>query len=77
MDLLKEVYAHQPSLLIDTLISKRLPLQEGAEKEMDEFINYISDRRSRLGIVVKNYYPWAKDLAIKIMETLVNEYHLK
>jgi len=77
MNLGQEEYEHQPSFLVDSLITQRLSLQEGAEKEMDEFINHIIDRRSRLEIVEKFYYPWSNDLAIKIIQTLSKEYHLK
>jgi len=52
-------------------------LQQNAENELDEFINQIIDRKSRLKIVAQNYYSWANELAIKIMQSLMKEYHLK
>ena len=76
MNLGQEEYGHQPSFLVDSLITQRLSLQEGAEKEMDEFINHIIDRRSRLEIGEKFYYPWSNDLAIQIIQVLSKEYHL-
>ncbi|HMK18441.1 MAG TPA: hypothetical protein VK492_09580 [Chitinophagaceae bacterium] len=77
LDMGKEEYGDQPSPLIDSLLTQRLPLQADAEKEMDEFINHIIDRRSRLELVSQNYYPWANDLAIKIIQILTKEYHLQ
>jgi len=77
MNLAEEEDGHNPSFLIDSLMAQRLPLQQNAENELDEFINQIIDRKSRLKIVAQNYYSWANELAIKIMQSLMKEYHLK
>ncbi|TMI97328.1 MAG: hypothetical protein E6H08_02285 [Bacteroidetes bacterium] len=77
LDMYMEENGHQPSPLIDSLITQRLPLQADAEKEMDEFINHLIDRRNRLELVSQKYYPFANDLAIKIIQILTKEYHLK
>jgi hypothetical protein len=77
MNLWEEEYGHRPSPLLDSLITQRLPLQMDAEKEIDEFINHIIDRKTFLGIVAKSYYPFSNDLAIEIIQTLTKEYHLK
>ncbi|HET6993657.1 MAG TPA: hypothetical protein VFI06_01685, partial [Chitinophagaceae bacterium] len=72
-----EEYRHEPSPLRDSLMSRPLPLQLGAESEMDEFINQIIDRRSRLETVAGNYYRWSNKVAIKIIQILSKEYHLE
>ena len=77
MNIREEEYGHEPSLLFDSLMTQRLPLQQNAADDLDEFINQVIDRKNRLKIVVQSYYPWANELAIKIMETLIKEYHLK
>jgi len=77
MDVGEEEYRHQPSQLIDSLMSQRLPLQQNAENDLDEFINQIIDRKSRLKLVARNYYLWVNELAIKVMQILIKEYHLK
>ena len=77
MNIREEEYGHKPSSLIDSLMAQRLPLQQNAENDLDEFINQIIDRKNRLKIVLQNYYPWANELAIKIMQILIKEYHLK
>jgi len=73
----EEVKGHEPSALIDSLMKRRLPLQEGAVKYLPQFLNHLSDRRERFKSYTEKYYPNAKARAEEIMKTLIDEYHLK
>jgi hypothetical protein len=73
----EEVRGHKPSTLIDSLMKRQLPLQEGAIKYLPQFLNHLSDRRERFKSYTENYYPNAKARAEEIIKTLIDEYHLK
>ena len=73
----EEVKGHVPSALIDSLMRKQQPLQEGAVKYLPQFLNHLSDRRERFISYVKKYYPNAKANADEIIKSLIDEYHLK
>ena len=77
LDITKEEYEHVPSQQIDSLMNTTLPLQKGAATEMDEFVNYITDRKWRLNSIVEIYYPKANEVASDIIHMLKKEYHLK
>ena len=72
-----EVKGLKPSVLIDSLIKKQLPLQEGAVKYLPQFLNHLSDRRKRLKSYTEKVYPNAKARAQEIIKTIIDEYHLK
>ena len=73
----KEVKGHAPSVLIDSLMERDLPLQEGAIKYLPQFLNHLSDRRERFKSYTDKYYPNAKVRADEIIKNLIDEYHLK
>ena len=73
----EEVKGHTPSVLIDSLMKKQLPLQEGGIKYLPQFLNHLSDRRERLKSYTEKYYPIAKAKAREIIKNLIDEYHLK
>jgi hypothetical protein len=73
----EEVKGHTPTVLIDSLMNKQLPLQEGAVKYLPLFLNHLSDRRERFKSYAEKYYPDAKARAEKIINSLIDEYHLK
>ena len=73
----EEVKGHAPSVLIDSLIKRRLPLQEGAVKYIPQLLNHLSDRRERFINYIKKYYPNAKAKGEEIIKNLIDEYHLK
>ena len=73
----EEVMGHIPTALIDSLMKRQLPLQEGAVKYLPQFLNYLSDRRERLKSYTEKSYPNAKAKAGEIIRALIDEYHLK
>ena len=73
----EEVKGLKPSALIDALIKRQLPLQEGAVKYLPQFLNHLSDRRERLKSYTEKVYPNAKAKAQEIINELIDEYHLK
>jgi len=73
----EEVKGHVASALIDSLMKKQLPLQEGGVKYLPQFLNHLSDRRERFKSYTEKYYPNAKAKAEEIMKILIDEYHLK
>ena len=73
----EEVKGHIPTALIDSLMKRQLPLQEGAVKYLPQFLNYLSDRRERLKSYTEKSYPNAKAKAGEIIKALIDEYHLK
>jgi hypothetical protein len=73
----EEARGHTPSALIDSLMKRQLPLQEGAVKYLPQFLNHLSDRRERLRSYTEKYYPNAKARAREIIKILIDEYHLK
>ena len=77
MNIVKEEYAHEDSPQIDSLINIRLPLQEEALQYLDEYINHIADRKSRLDIMTKRYYSIANEVAIGIINLLKEDFHFK
>lgn len=76
MSLREESQSHIPSAKIDSLRKLMLPLQPDAADQMDEYINYLSERKQKL-LVNFDYYSNALKLATDLMETLKKEYHLK
>ena len=66
-----------PSALIDSLMKRQLPLQEGGVKYLPQFLNHLSDRRERLKSYTEKVYPNAKAKAREIIKALIDEYHLK
>jgi hypothetical protein len=72
-----EMKQHLPDKQIDSLITQQLPLRNGSGGVMDEFINNLTDRKSRNKRYVEELYPEALKLAIEILEMLNKEYHLK
>jgi hypothetical protein len=77
MNIVKEEYGHEYSGPIDSLMRMNLPLQKTAPGYLDEFINNITDRKSRLNLTVERYYPLAQEVAAGILELLMKEYHIK
>jgi len=77
LNIVKEEYAHVPSPQIDSLINTKLSLQEEALQYLDEYINHIADRRSRLDIITERYYTLANEVAIEIISMLKEEFHFK
>ena len=77
LNIVKEEYAHVPSPQIDSLINGKLPLQEEAMQYLDEYINHIADRRSRLDIIAERYYALANEVAIDIISMLKEDFHFK
>jgi hypothetical protein len=73
----EEVKGLAPPALIDSLMKRQLPLQEGAIKYMPQFLNHLSDRRERLKSYTEKIYPNAKAKAREIIKALIDEYHLK
>ena len=73
----EEVKGHIPTALLDSLMKRQLPLQEGAVKYLPQFLNYLSDRRERLKSYTEKSYPNAKAKAGEIIKALIEEYHLK
>ena len=73
----EEVKGKVPTGLIDSLMKRQLPLQQGAVKYLPLFLNHLSDRRERLKSYSENYYPGAKVKAEEIIKELIDEYHLK
>ncbi len=63
--------------VIDSLLRLQLPLQQGSALLMDEFINHMLDRKSRLTPIVERYYPLSDTVAQNIREALLTEYHIK
>ena len=72
-----EVRGHIPSALIDSLMKRQLPLQDGAVKYLPQFLNHLSDRRERLKSYTEKVYPSANAKAHEIIKELLDEYHLK
>ncbi|HMK24924.1 MAG TPA: hypothetical protein VK483_02765 [Chitinophagaceae bacterium] len=66
-----------PSEHNDSLSSRQLPLQENADKQIDKYLNYLIDRKSRLTNMVRVYYSDANEVALNIIKTLISEYNLK
>jgi hypothetical protein len=77
MNIVNEEYGHVPSRVLDSLISRMLPLQKDASLYMDEYINHISDRKWRLNTTVERYYSLAIEVAIDILKKLKENYHLQ
>ena len=77
LKIVNEEYGHVPSPQIDSLMNMTLPLQKGAATYIDEFINYITDRKSRLNSIVEIIYPRANEIALDIINMLIKDYHLK
>ena len=77
LKIVNEEYGHVPSQQIDSLMNMTLPLQKGAATYIDEFINYITDRKSRLNSIVEIIYPRANEVALDVIDMLIKEYHLK
>jgi hypothetical protein len=77
LNIVKEEYAHVPSLQIDSLMNTKLPLQEEALQYMDEYINHIADRKWRLDIITERYYSIANEIAIDIINLLQEDFHFK
>ena len=77
LNIVQEEHGLPHSRQIDSLINTNLPLQKGAATEIDEFINYITDRKARLDAIVDVYYPRANEIAIDIIKMLAEEFHLK
>ena len=73
----EEVKGLRSSALIDSLMKRQLPLQEGAVKYLPQFLNHLSDRRERLKSYTEKIYPNAKAKAREIINELIHEYHLK
>jgi hypothetical protein len=73
----EEVKGHSSSVLLNSLMKRQLPLQEGAVKYLPQFLNHLSDRRERFKSYTDKYYPNAKANAEEIIKTLIDEYHLK
>jgi len=63
--------------LVDSLYKTSLPLQEGSDRLMDEFINHLVERKARLLPIVDRYYTIADTAAVVISKKLVEAYHLK
>ena len=77
LDIVEEEYGHQPSPLIDTLLTKMLPLQPEGRKRMDEYINQLSDRKSSMRRNINHFYPSAFEINLEVMKLLKTEYHLE
>jgi len=77
LKIVNEEYGHIPSPQIDSLMNMPLPLQKGAATYIDEFINYITDRKWRLNSIVEIIYPRANEIALDIINMLIKEYYLK
>jgi hypothetical protein len=77
LNIVKEEYDHVPSPLIDSLMNTKLPLQEEALQYLDEYINHIADRKSRLDIMTKRYYSIANEIALDIINLLKKDFHFK
>jgi hypothetical protein len=76
MNIVREEYGHDPSQEIDSLMSRKLPLQKDASLYIDEYINHISDRKWRLNTTVDRYYSLANEVAVDILGMLKEDYHL-
>lgn len=77
LDIVEEEYGHQPSPIIDTLLTKILPLQTEGRKRMDEYINQLSDRKSSMRRNIYDFYPQAYKVNLEIIKMLKTEYHLE
>ncbi|MEO6612702.1 MAG: hypothetical protein ABIT05_08490 [Chitinophagaceae bacterium] len=77
LDIAEEEKRHIPSPLVDSLMNSKLPLQPGAMEKMDEYINNIADRKSRLKVIVDRYYTLTNRVALKIIKLLSEEFHFK
>lgn len=64
-----------PSNQNNSLDSEMVPLQEDATRQMDKYLNYLIDRKWRLGILINNYYISAQKIAIEIIEAINSSYH--
>jgi len=73
----EEVKGQVSSALIESLMKKQLPLQEGTVKYLPQFLNHLSDRRERFKSYTEKYYPNAKARAEEIIKDLIDEYHVK
>ncbi len=77
LNIVKEEYDHVPFPQIDSLMNTKLPLQEEALQYLDEYINHIADRKSRLDIMTKRYYSIADEIALDIINLLKKDFHFK
>jgi hypothetical protein len=59
----------------DSLDIQMVPLQEGAARQIDQYLNFLNDRKWRSTIMINNYYTTANKIAIKIIEALNSSYH--
>ncbi len=73
----EEQFGHKPLPEVDSLIARELPLQQGAVYHIDEFINHLCDRKSKLLPVVEDYYDDTNKIAIEIMQMIKEEYRLE
>lgn len=64
-----------PSEHNDSLDFEMVPLQDDAIRQMDKYLNYLIDRKWRMGILINNYYITAQQKAIGIIEALESSYH--
>lgn len=77
LDPVKESKKHEPSAIVDSLMSQKLPLQPGAISKIDAFINYASDRKAKLLLVLSRHYTLSKEILEEIANMLSKEYHLE
>ena len=77
LDPRKEADRHEPSAIVDSLMNQKLPLQPGAISKMNAFINYASDRKVKLLLILNRYYSLADTIAKDVTEGLSKEYHLE
>ena len=76
LDFMKEKEAHVPSPTIDSLMQLQLPLTAHAHSHIDQYVNLLSDWKSRLRLWLGNY-PGLIKMATEIMQMLKEEYDLK
>lgn len=72
-----ESEGHEANSLIDSLLGNMLPLQKDAKLHIDKFINHVSDRKSGLIPILRDYYTTADKYAEKIIKGLAEEYRLE
>lgn len=77
LNLIQESNKQSPSASIEPVLSQTLPLQDGATRKMDVFINNALDRKARLATIVERYYTLTDTIAGDIMTMLKKEYHLE
>ena len=73
----KELKKPQPDESVARLMSQQLPLIQGREGTMEEYLNQLMDRRARIVTYVNELYPNALKKAQEVMQLLIEEYHIK